>query len=178
VLCSSAGSLWSEVAGMTELAIGLAQRSLRIGTAYFVPDAPTTAALAAAARRGVAVELMLPWPYMDTRVSQLAGAAAFTPLLRAGVTIQVFRPTMYHAKLILLDDTVAVIGSANFNRRSAWQDEEVCLVCQDPELNAALAADWAEDLARCEPIDLRRWRRRGTWQRVKEAAARVVKPMA
>jgi cardiolipin synthase A/B len=178
VLCSSAGSLWSEVAGMTELAIGIARRRLRIGTAYFLPDEPTTAALVAAAGRGVEVEIMLPWPHMDMRVSQLAGAAAFTPLLRAGVAIQVFRPTMYHAKLLLVDEDIAVVGSANFNRRSAWQDEEVCLVCQDPALNAALTADWEADLARCEPVDLRRWRRRGTWQRVKEAAARVVKPMA
>ncbi|MBV1799069.1 phosphatidylserine/phosphatidylglycerophosphate/cardiolipin synthase family protein [Siccirubricoccus sp. G192] len=177
VVCSSAGSAWSQVAGMAELAIALAQRSLRIGTAYFVPDAATTSALVAAAERGVAVEVMLPWPHMDVRVSQLAGARAIAPLLEAGVAVQVYQPCMYHAKVMLLDGQVSVIGSANFNRRSAWQDEEVFLVCHDPALATVLAEDWEEDLARCRPIELRRWRRRGRWQRLKEAAARVVKPM-
>ena len=177
VVCSSAGGAWSQVAGMTELAIAMAERSLRIGTAYFVPDEATTAALVDAARRGVAVEIMLPWPHLDHRVSQLAGAKAIAPLLEAGVAVQVFQPSMYHAKIMLVDDSVAVVGSPNFNRRSAWQDEEVFLVCPDSTLVATLAADWAEDRARCRPIELRRWRRRGPWRRLKEAAAQLVRPM-
>ncbi len=177
VVCSSAGGAWSQVAGMAELGIALAERTLRIGTAYFVPDEATTAALVGAARRGVTVEVMLPWPHMDLRVSQLAGAKAIAPLLEAGVAVQVFQPSMYHAKIMLVDDGVAVVGSPNFNRRSAWQDEEVFLVCQDAALVATLAADWAADRARCQPIELRRWRRRGHWQRAKEAAARLVRPV-
>jgi cardiolipin synthase len=175
VVRSSARIAWSDVAAMMELAIASARRSLRICTAYFTPDETTAEQLAAAARRGVAVEIMIPWPHMDMRVSQLAGADAIAPLLRAGVGFQVFQPTMYHAKQVLIDDDVAVIGSANFNRRSAEQDDEVCLVCRDPALVAALSAHWEEDLARCAEVDLHRWRRRGAWQRLKESAARVVR---
>ncbi len=54
VVRSSASYGWSDVAAMVEVAIGSARRSLRIGTAYFTPDPPTTAQLAAAARRGAA----------------------------------------------------------------------------------------------------------------------------
>ena len=68
-------------------------------------------------------------------------------------------------------------GNDQRNRRSAWQDEEVFLVCPDSTLVATLAADWAEDRARCRPIELRRWRRRGPWRRLKEAAAQLVRPM-
>ncbi|WP_158295561.1 phospholipase D-like domain-containing protein [Crenalkalicoccus roseus] len=177
VVRSSASYGWSDVAAMTDVAIAAARRSLRIGTAYFTPDAATTGRLIEAARRGVAVEILLPWPQMDARISQLAGAEAIAPLLEAGITIHVFQPTMYHAKLMVLDEAVAIIGSANFNRRSAWQDEEVCLVCLDPALAAVLLADWEEDVARSEPIVLSRWRRRGLWRRVQEAAARLLHPM-
>jgi cardiolipin synthase len=177
VVRSSASYGWSDVVAMVALAIGLARRSLRIATAYFTPDDATTAALVRAARRGVAVEILIPWPEMDMRVSQLAGAEQIAPLLEAGITIHVFQPTMFHAKLILVDDALSIVGSANFNRRSAWQDEEVCLVCLDEELARVLAADWAEDVARCRPIELERWRRRGLGQRAREAAARLVRPM-
>ncbi|HEV7266111.1 MAG TPA: phospholipase D-like domain-containing protein [Falsiroseomonas sp.] len=177
VVRSSASYGWSDVVAMVELAIGLAQQSLRIATAYFTPDEATTAALASAARRGVAVEILIPWPEMDTRVSQLAGADQIAPLLEAGVTIHVFQPTMFHAKLILVDGAISIVGSANFNRRSAWQDEEVCLVCLDADLACVLAADWAEDVARSRPIEIGRWRKRGLGQRAREAAARLVRPM-
>ncbi|WP_372618358.1 phospholipase D-like domain-containing protein [Falsiroseomonas sp.] len=177
VVRSSASYGWSDVAAMVELAIGLATRSLRIATAYFTPDAVTTEALARAARRGVAVEILMPWPEMDMRVSQLAGSDQIAPLLEAGVTIHVFQPTMFHAKLILVDGAISILGSANFNRRSAWQDEEVCLVCLDAELAGVLAADWAEDVARSRPIELGRWRKRGFARRAREAAARLVRPM-
>jgi len=177
VVRSSASYGWSDVAAMTELAIGVARRSLRIGTAYFTPDEATTRALIAAAERGVRVEVMLPWPHMDTRVSQLAGADAIAPLLRAGAAFHIFQPTMYHAKLMLVDDTLSIVGSANFNRRSAWQDEEVCLVCLDPALARVLAADWETDLARTRPIELRRWRRRGVCRRAQETVARLIRPM-
>ena len=56
----------------------------------------------------------------------------------------------------LIDGEAAIIGSANFNRRSAWQDDEVCLVVRDPALLSTLEAHWREDLARCAPIELRR----------------------
>jgi cardiolipin synthase len=176
VVRSSAGPRWSEVAAMVELAIATTRDALRVGTAYFTPDEATVAQLCEAARRGVRVEFMLPWGHMDQRVSQLAGAEAYAPLLEAGVRLHVFQPTMYHAKIMLLDPPWCVVGSANFNRRSAEQDDEVCLVVHDPGLYAALGADWDADLGRCEPIDLRRWRRRGPWQRAKEAAAQLVRP--
>lgn len=177
VVRSSASAGWSDVAAMTDVAIAGARRSLRIGTAYFTPDAATVARLVAAAARGVAVEVMLPWPHLDNRVSQLAGSDAITPLLRAGVAVHVFQPTMYHAKIMLVDEAFSIVGSANFNRRSAWQDEEVCMVCLDPGLARLLAEDWEADLARCRPVELRRWRRRGTLRRMAEAAARVIRPM-
>lgn len=177
VVRSSASYGWSDVVAMTELAIAAARQRLRIGTAYFTPDAPTTRALVAAARRGVAVEVMLPWPHMDKRVSQLAGAVAIAPLLEAGVAIHVFQPCMYHAKVMLVDEALSILGSANFNRRSAWQDEEVCLVCFDRTLAETLAEDWAADAARCAPIDLEAWRDRGVWERAREAAARLLKPV-
>ncbi|HYF09819.1 MAG TPA: phospholipase D-like domain-containing protein, partial [Acetobacteraceae bacterium] len=177
VVRSTASAGWSDVSAVTELATAMAKRRLLIGTAYFTPDPATVEQLCEAARRGVEVEIMLPWPHMDIRVSQLAGSDAITPLLSCGVSVQVYQPTMYHAKITLVDEDIAIIGSANFNRRSAQRDDEVCLVCRDAELAATLRTHWEEDRTRCAPVNLKRWRRRGTWRRLKERAARIIKPM-
>lgn len=177
VVRSLASYGWSDVVAMTGLAIDVARHTLRIGTSYFTPDGPTTRALVEPARRRVQVEILLPWPHLDKGFSQLAGADAIAPLLEAGVAIHVFQRTMYHAKVILEDDSLSIIGSANFNRRSAWQDEEVCLVCLDAGLSRRLAADWEEDVARSKPIDLEAWRTRGPGRRLHEAAARLIRPM-
>jgi cardiolipin synthase A/B len=167
-IASTGSSGYTDVAIMHEALALIAERRLRIVTAYFAPNDHTVATLVDAVRRGVEVEIMLPGPHIDKRVSELASADAFQPLLRAGVRIWRYQPTMLHAKVITVDGVLCCVGSANFNQRSASKDDEIALNVISRTLTAELDAHFDADLERCEKETLARWRRRGLGRRILE----------
>jgi len=130
-----------------------ARRSLRVTTPYFVPDEETLAALVGAAERGVTVEVLLPGPYTDHAICQVAGAPDLRRLHAAGVLIHRYQPTLVHTKTLTVDGVVSVIGSANMNGRSTTKDDEILAVVLDPDLTAILEAHFADDADESEPMD-------------------------
>jgi cardiolipin synthase len=94
-----------------------ARRRLWIETPYFVPDDGIGAALRNAALRGVDVRLIVPGT-SDLRIVSLAGRSYFDEMMEAGVRIHLYRPTNLHAKVLVVDDDVGVIGSPNVPVRS------------------------------------------------------------
>ena len=150
--------------------LGSAQERLRIATAYFAPDDDFLETLCATAGRGVEVDLLLPGPHADKRVSQLTSEGVYDRLVNCGVRVWTFQPSMMHAKVMTVDGIAAVVGSSNFNRRSLDHDEEVLLVMLDREVASVLESHFDQDLERSEQIDLTRWRNRGPVQRTLEAA--------
>jgi cardiolipin synthase A/B len=165
---------WTDVSTLLLTLLQLAKRSVRITTAYFVPDEEQCEWLCGAAARGVEVDILLPGPHADKRFVQLGGEAAYGLLLEAGVRIWNFQPCMLHAKVMTVDGLVANIGSANFNARSTELDEEVNLVAMDPDLAHVLDRHFEEDLERSVMIDPDRWRDRPVGQRVLE---KIVTPL-
>jgi cardiolipin synthase len=164
---------WSDVSTLFLGLLQLAEERVRIATAYFVPDTQLNDRLCAAAERGVSVEIVLPGPHSDKRFVQLAGESSYERLLRCGVRIWHFQPSMLHAKIMTVDGIVANIGSANLNARSTELDEEINLVAFDPELVRVLNVQFDEDLERSEEIELGRWDNRSAPQRLFERAAGV-----
>lgn len=178
VLRTSAAVNYSDIATLFRLMIGMAQQRLRITTGYFVPDEATLALLEEAAARGVTIEILMPGPHTDSRVARMAGEAVFERLLTSGVQLFRYQPTMLHAKVLLLDDSVAVIGSANFNHRSMGKDDEIAMTVIDPTLFTALSEDFDNDRRSCEAVDRQAWQRRGLWQRVREQIGRLLSSQA
>ena len=162
---------WSDVTTVVRALLELADSRLRLATAYFSPDPQTLRMLCEASERGLDVEILLPGPHADKRFVQMAGEDVYRPLLEAGVAIACFQPSMLHAKILLIDDVVACVGSANLNTRSFAHDEEILLVVFDPGVSGVLDRHFDEDWERSEPIDLERWRRRGPVQRGVELVA-------
>jgi cardiolipin synthase len=151
---------WSDIATLFRVLVQIAQRRLRITTAYFVPDDDLIGRLTGAAQRGVAVEILIPGPHADKRFVQVAAEASYEPLLKAGVRIWNFQPSMLHAKIATVDGVVASIGSANLNSRSMALDDETNVVAMDPALVRTLDAHFDEDLTRSVEIDLDLWEHR------------------
>jgi len=178
VLRTSAAVNYSDIATLFRLIITLAHKRLRITTGYFVPDQATIDMLCEAARRGVEIEVLMPGPHTDSRVARVAGEDAYGPLLEAGVKLYRYQPTMLHAKIVLVDDAVAITGSANFNHRSMGKDDEIAISVIHAPTFDALAADFAEDRERCHPVSLAQWQQRGFWQRFKEYIGRLLSPQA
>ncbi|MFD5544244.1 phosphatidylserine/phosphatidylglycerophosphate/cardiolipin synthase family protein [Streptomyces sp. NPDC127079] len=175
VVRGSASIGWQDMQTLIRVMLTSAEERFRLATAYFAPDAYFIRLLCETARRGVRVEILLPGPYTDQRACQLAGQHHYTRLLRAGVHIRQYQPTMMHAKIITVDSVASLIGSTNFNRRSMNHDEEVMLAVLDEEFTAALDRDYEADLRHSAEIDLTRWRRRALLQRAGEAAVTPVR---
>ncbi len=171
VVRGAAQTGWSDVATLVRSLLALAEERVRITTAYFVPDDATCAVLAATARRGVEVDVLLPGPHVDKRFVQLASQAQYDGLLEAGVRLWSYGVSMLHAKVITVDRTVASVGSANFTSRSLLLDDEVNVVVFDPAVVRVLDEDFDTDLAVSEPVDPQSWPDRSLTQRALEAVA-------
>ncbi len=154
------------------LAINESKKSIHLTAAYFVPDQQTVDALAAAARRGVDVQLVLPG-VSDHGLVFHAGRNFYEPLLAAGVKIFQLQVAVLHAKTAVIDGAWSTIGSANIDRRSFIHNYELNVVVVDPAFGADMESAFQEDLRSSKEITLDAWRRRPWSDRIKELAARV-----
>lgn len=175
VVRGSASFGWQDVQTLLRVVLESAEERIRLQTAYFAPDAFFVELLCAAARRGVAVEILLPGPHTDKRVCQLAGEEHYEDLLACGVRIWHYRPTMMHAKVMTVDRIVSLVGSTNFNRRSLDHDEEVTLAVLDEEFTSTLDGHFEQDLTVSDRIRAGRWKRRPAGQRLLETAVAPIR---
>ncbi len=164
VLKTAAAVNWSPIATMYHVLLTLARRKVRITTAYFVPHHSIVQLLHATVQRGVDVQILVPGPYHDHRVAQLAQEDEYAPLLEAGVRMWSYQPTMLHTKVVTVDDSVACIGSANFNQRSMSKDDELALLVMDEAVTSELDKHFEEDCTRAIEMRAEDYQRRG-WLR-------------
>ena len=175
IVRGSASLGWDDMQSAFHVLLCTAQERLRIATAYFAPDDDFLETLCAAPGRGVEVDLLLPGPHADKRVSQLTSEGRYEKLVDCGVRVWTFQPSMMHMKVMTVDRQVSVVGSSNFNRRSLDHDEEVVLVAIDPALTATLDEHLDDDFDRSRLIDLTRWRNRTLGQRAMEKAVSPIR---
>jgi cardiolipin synthase len=126
-------------------AIYAAQARFWVVTPYFIPDESLIQALGLAARRGVDVRIVVP-DRSNHPLTDLARGAYLRDLNAAGAKVLRFPLGMVHAKAVVADDCLAMIGSANMDPRSLFLDFEVMLVAYTPHEVAATAA-WIDGLA-------------------------------
>lgn len=157
-------------------AITLARSRVWITTPYFIPDRSIVVALQCAAARGVDVRLLFP-SRSNHRVVFQAGRSFYEELLEAGVSIHEYGPGMIHAKTMVIDGQVALVGSANMDLRSFRLNFEVHAVVRDGATAARLEACFEADLAASPRIELEAFRRRPAALRVVEGAARLLSPL-
>lgn len=175
IVRGSASLGWDDMRSAFHVILSSAKERLRIATAYFAPDGELLDTLCAAPARGVTVELLVPGPHADKRVSQLTSERSYERLTDSGVRVMTFQPSMMHAKVMTVDGQVAVVGSSNMNRRSLDHDEEVVLIALDSDVVTTLDAHLEDDFGRSEEIDLSRWRNRSAQQRLLERAVSPIR---
>ncbi len=128
-----------------------ARRDLTITTPYYVPNESMQAALCACARRGVKTLIILP-ARNDSWVVAAASRSYYADLLEAGVEIYEFLGGLLHAKTITLDGEIALIGSANMDRRSFDLNYENNVLIRDEALTAAIRQRQEHYIAQSQPI--------------------------
>ncbi|RYD19184.1 MAG: cardiolipin synthase B [Verrucomicrobiaceae bacterium] len=151
------------------LSITAAQKSLRVGNAYFIPDDLVTETLIAAVKRGVAVEVLVPGDHLDSKLVRRASRHRWGRLLRNGVRIFEYQPTMYHCKVMIIDDLWVSVGSANFDNRSFRLNDEANLNVFDSEFAREEVDSFERDKQYAREITYEEWRRRPVGQKVTDA---------
>ncbi|CDH44207.1 MAG: cardiolipin synthase [Candidatus Competibacteraceae bacterium] len=156
-------------------AISGAQRQVLLSTPYFVPNEALNMALRSAALRGVEVKLLTP-KRSDSRLVTAAAHSYYDELISAGVLIHQYGPPMLHTKLLVIDERIAAIGSANFDHRSLALNFEVVAVLYDAGLAIRLARSFSADLRQAQRY-VKPGRRASLGQRLAEATARLLSPL-
>jgi cardiolipin synthase len=142
------------------LSIASAGKNVRLASAYFVPDRLTVQTLSDAARRGIKVQIIVPGPNIDYKFVRRASRARWGELLESGVEIYEYQPTMYHTKLMIVDDKWTSIGSTNLDNRSFRMNDEANINVLDPAFAKEQIALFEEDLKKSQQITYERWKNR------------------
>lgn len=145
-------------------AVRRARQRVRIANAYFIPDAGVVRCLAAAAKRGVDVTIMLP-ARSDVPIVDVAGGAVYDRLLKAGVKIHLWKQGVLHAKVAVVDDVWAMVGSYNLDWFSLLRNREVVVTLLDRGMACELGAELEADLAHCDEVTRELWAERPAWKR-------------
>ncbi len=142
------------------LAIAAAEATIDLAASYFVPDKLLIEALVAARGRDVRVRILLPGPHIDALTVKIASKADWGELLRAGVEIHVYQPTMLHTKLLVIDTEFVSVGSTNFDMRSLRLNDEASLNIYNRGFASDMTAVFETDLLAAERYSLDHWNNR------------------
>ena len=137
-----------------------ANRRVRIGTPYFLPDKAFRKALVRTAKRGVEISVVVPGRGTDQRWVRLASRRMFGELLEAGIRIHEYEPGMIHVKMLIVDDLWSAIGTTNLDNRSFEHNDEVNLTVRDEAVAARISEDNERDIEKSREVTLESWRAR------------------
>lgn len=159
---------------MYQLAITAAKQAIDLSAAYFVPDEITEQALLAAVARGVKIRIILPGEHTDTETVRAASRARWGALLKSGVLIAEYAPTMYHCKVVIVDGLLVSVGSTNFDNRSFRLNDEATLNIVDAEFAAEQTRIFEEDLKLSAPVTFEAWQNRPWTEKLHERFASLI----
>ena len=157
-------------------AITSARQRLWITTPYFIPDDPIMMALAVAALSGVDVRVVVPRK-SDSKVVDLAARSYFAELLAVGVKFYEYEPRFIHAKTMVVDDTLAIIATANLDNRSFKLDFELAALMYGASMTNQLAAQFLVDQEASRPVAPSDLERQPFLTRLGQSSARLLSPL-
>lgn len=156
--------------------IGLAEKELLITTPYFIPGGNILDALHVAAMSGVAVKILVP----DKSDSALVNAAArsyYDELLDAGVEIYLYQKGFVHAKTMVSDAQLCIIGTANMDHRSFELNFEVNSMIYDTATAKELRDVFYDDISHAKKLNPQTWKKRSFYKQLPEKIARLLSPL-
>ncbi len=156
---------------MYHMAIAAAERSIDLSAAYFVPDELTRRLLAEALQRGVRLRIVTPGEHTDTETVKAASRGTWGTLLASGAEIYTYGPTMYHCKVMIVDQRMVSVGSTNFDNRSFRLNDEANLNVYDEAFAQRQTVVFEQDIARSHRVTHEEWLDRPWTEKLGEKAA-------
>ncbi len=157
-------------------AISSAQKSIWITTPYFIPNESIMMALKTAAVGGVEVKIILPGR-IDSKLVQYSSRSYINELLSSNIKVYFYESGFIHAKIMLIDDYLSVLGSANFDYRSFFHNFEISALIYDKEVNQDLRQQFNKDKQQSRRIRHAQWRKRSINDKLKESLSRLLSPL-
>lgn len=157
-------------------AIRSARRRIWIASPYFVPDESVVGALQLAGLRGVDVRILIP-ANPDHLLVYLAAFSYFDDAGRTGVKFFRYTDGFLHEKVMLIDDGVATIGTANFDNRSFRLNFEITAVIADEAFAAEVERMFEADFAKSKLLGEGEYSNRSFWFRLSVRLARLTSPL-
>lgn len=158
--------------------IGMAEKEILITTPYFIPGESLIDALSVAALSGVKVVLLVPdSSTSDSRMVAAAARSYYGELMHAGVEVYQYRKGFIHAKTMVTDRSLSMVGTANMDNRSFELNFEVNCVIYDSKVATSMTDTFYRDLEDAERIDLIEWEKRPLYKQLPEKLARLLSPL-
>ena len=156
--------------------INMARQRVWISSPYFVPDDVSVRALQTAALRGVDVRVLLP-DKADQRLVELASFTYYAAMMNCGVRLFRYRDRFMHQKVILVDDSLAGVGTVNLDNRSLYLNFEATALVADDGFVGQVAAMLHSDLEHCSAVDHGHFDNKPLPFRVAARIARLASPL-
>ncbi len=156
-------------------AIYLAKEEILITTPYFIPGDSIIDALKIAALSGISVKLLVPGK-CDSMLVNAASSANYDELLQAGVEIYIYQRGFVHAKTIVTDRKLSVVGTSNMDHRSFQLNFEVNAIIYEVAFSEKLRQVFFKDLEFAEKLDKKMWNERSFIKQLPEKLARLLSP--
>jgi cardiolipin synthase len=157
-------------------AIHAARKQVTITTPYFVPDEVFLEALETAALKGVRVDLIVP-AKSDHLLVSIAACAFYEQLLESGVNVYLFHDGLLHAKSMTIDDSVAFLGSSNFDIRSFRLNFEINMIFYGSSFTEKLTEQQANFRKNSESLLLSKWRNRPLYKQFIQNVFKLLSPV-
>jgi len=175
ILASGPDSKWTSILQSFFSSITMAKQSVYIETPYFIPHESLVMALKTVALSGLDVQLLVQG-IPEHKLTYLAMNSYFEELLQAGVKIFKYMKGTLHAKILIIDNHFASVGSANMDLRSFLLDFEINAFIFDRTLTEQLKQTFESDLKECNEVNLKEFQDRSVIIRFKESCARLFSP--
>ena len=150
----------SPIETLKQTLVACARSRVWLSSPYFLPNKSTRAMLIAAQQSGVDVRIMTTSVRTDKKPVYYASYEVYGSLLKAGIKIFEYQPSMIHAKMLIVDNKWVNMGSANIDYRSYLHNDELDIVTDSAELFDRVEETFEQGFARCEQVTLRHWKRR------------------
>lgn len=154
-----------------------ARQRIWIGSPYFLPDPNTRQVLIQAQKQGIDVRVLTMGKRNDKPIVRLTSRELYGDLLAAGVQICEYQPSMMHAKVALIDNGWVSAGSANFDPRSYYHNDELNVSTGNPQLIDRIDSFFRDSLAKSRCVTHSEWKNRPIAQRAIGQLGLLFKPL-